>query len=65
MLKTYKFYAIICLYEDDMLILSYNDHMIKSTKKILTNKFDMKDLSVVNVITRVKIFRTLDRFILS
>jgi hypothetical protein len=48
-----------------MLILSYNDHMIKSTKKILTNKFDMKDLSVVNVITRVKIFRTLDRFILS
>jgi hypothetical protein len=48
-----------------MLILSNNDHMIKSTKKILTNKFDMKDLSVVNVITRVKIFRTLDRFILS
>ena len=35
---------------DDMLILSNNYHMIKSTKKVLTNKFDIKDLGVVDVI---------------
>jgi len=29
---------------DDMLILNNNDHMIKFTKKILTNKFDIKKL---------------------
>ena len=35
---------------DDMLILENNNHMIKSTKKMLINKFDMKDLGVTNVI---------------
>ena len=33
-------------YVDDMLILVNGDHMIKFTKKTLTNKFDMKDLGV-------------------
>jgi len=39
-----KCYVIVCLYMDDMLILNNNDHMIKFTKKILTNKFDIKKL---------------------
>jgi len=43
---------------DDMFIFKKNDYMIKSTKKILTNKFDMKDLSVVDVILGIKIIKT-------
>jgi hypothetical protein len=48
-----------------MLILNSNDHMMKSTKKILTNKFDMKDLGVVDVITRIKISKTSNELVLS
>jgi hypothetical protein len=29
-------------------IVGSNDHMIRSTKKILTNKFDIKDLGIVD-----------------
>jgi hypothetical protein len=50
MKNTYKIDVIICLYVDDMLILDNNDHIIKSTNKILTKKFDMKNLGVVDVI---------------
>jgi hypothetical protein len=50
MKNTDKIYVIICLYVDDMLILDNNDHLIKSTNKILTKKFDMKNLGVVDVI---------------
>jgi len=49
----YKCYVTICV--DDKLILSSNIYMIKSTKKTLTNKFDMKDLGVVNVTLKIKI----------
>jgi hypothetical protein len=48
-----------------LLILDINDYMIKYSKKILTNKFDMKDFSVVDVILRIKINRTYDGFVLS
>ena len=34
--------------------LGNNDHMIKYTKKILTNKFDIKNLGVVDVILEKK-----------
>jgi len=37
-----------------MLILDNNDHVIKSTKKMLNNKFDIKDLSVVDVTLIIK-----------
>jgi len=39
--------------------------MIKYSKKILTNKFDMKDFSVADVILKIKINRTYDGFVLS
>jgi hypothetical protein len=48
-----------------MLILGNNDHIIKSTKKILTNKFDMKDLGVTDVILEIQISRTYDGLELS
>jgi hypothetical protein len=38
-----------------MLILSINDYIIKSTKKILIDKFDIKNLGVASVILRIRI----------
>jgi len=45
-------------------IVGSNDHMIRSTKKILTNKFDIKDLGIVDW-PGIKISRTCDGLILS
>ena len=45
------------------LFLCSNDYMIKSIKKILTNKLDMKDLSFVNVILEIIISRKSDGLI--
>ena len=37
-------YVIVCLYVDDMLILGNNNNIILATKKMLSSKFNMKDL---------------------
>lgn len=58
-------YVIVCLYVDDMLIFGSNNDMIKSTKRILTSKFDMKDLGVADVILGIKISRTAQGLVLS
>ena len=49
---------IVCLYVDDMLILGTNIEVIKSTKRMLSKNFDMKNLRVADVILRIKITRT-------
>ena len=48
-----------------MLILGTNTKVIKSTKRMLSNNFDMKDLGVADVILGIKITKTLDRISLS
>ena len=48
-----------------MLILETNIEVIKSTKRMLSNNFDMKDLRVAVVILGIKIIRTLDEISLS
>ena len=58
-------YVIICLYVDDMLIMGSNNKMINDTKKILTTRFEMKDLGLADVILGIKISRTSDGIILS
>nr|GEZ14654.1 retrotransposon protein, putative, Ty1-copia subclass [Tanacetum cinerariifolium] len=58
-------YVILCLYVDDMLIVSSNDKMIKSTKDMLKSKFDMKDMGLADVILGIKIIRTQNRLVLS
>jgi hypothetical protein len=63
--NAYMGYVIIYLYMDDMFILGNKNYIIKSTKKILTNKFEIKDLGVANIILRIKCFRISDRLILS
>ena len=65
MKNTDKGYVIICLYVDDMLIIGSNIEMIKSTKKMLNSKFDMKDMGVVDVILGIKIFKTSEGYTLS
>ncbi|KAK3029974.1 hypothetical protein RJ639_038779 [Escallonia herrerae] len=45
-----KGYVIVCFYVDDMLIIGSNNEFIKATKKMLTSKFEMKDMGVADVI---------------
>ncbi|GKC47218.1 zinc finger, CCHC-type containing protein [Tanacetum coccineum] len=58
-------YVILCLYVDDMLIIGSNDKMIKSNKDMLKSKFDMKDISLADVILRIKIIQTHNGIVLS
>ena len=50
--------VIVCLYVDDMLIMSKDIADINATKRMLASKFDMKDLGVVDLILGIKIQRT-------
>ena len=43
-------YVIVCLYLDDMLIVSADDKMTISTKNMLNSRFDMKDMGLVDVL---------------
>ena len=58
-------FVIICLYVDDILIMGSNNEVIKTTNEMFNNKFDMKDLGVVDVILGIKISKTSDGLILS
>ena len=51
-------FVIICLYVDDILIMGSNNDVIKTTKEMFNNKFNMKDLGVANVILEIKISKT-------
>ena len=42
-----------------------NNEVIKNTKEMFNNKFDMKDLGVADVILGIKISKTSDELILS
>ena len=48
----------VCLYVDEMFIIGSKDNMIKATNKVLTSKFDMKDIGIADIILRNKITRT-------
>ena len=58
-------YVILCLYIDDMLIIGNDDKIVKSTKTMLSIRFDMKDMGLVDVILGVKILKTSDGLIFS
>ena len=58
-------YVIICLYVDDMLIMGSNNDIIKTTKRMLNNMFDMKDMGVADVILGIKISKTSNGLVLS
>ena len=50
--------VIVCLYVDDMLIISKNIIDINASKRMLSKSFDMKDLGVADFILGIKIYRT-------
>jgi hypothetical protein len=50
-------HVIICLYADDLLIFGSNIDIINTTKILLKNNFDMKNLGEANVILGMKITR--------
>ena len=56
---------IVCHDVDNMLIFRTNIEVIKSTKRMLSNNFDMKNLRVAYVILGIKITRTPDEISLS
>lgn len=58
-------YVIICLYVNDVLILSPNLGVINETKMMFAFNFDMKDMGEANVILGIKITKTSDGFKLS
>ena len=59
-------HVVICLYVDDMLVIGCNINIIITvTKKVLANKFEMKDLGVADVILCIKISRTLQGLVVS
>ena len=56
---------IIYLYVDYMLIMGSNNEVIKTTKKMFNNKFNVVDLGVADVMLRIKISKTSYGLILS
>lgn len=58
-------YVILCLYIDDILILSSDLDLINDVKKFLSDYFNMKDIGEVNMILGMKIIRSLDSISLS
>lgn len=46
-----------------MLIIGNHDTIIQTIKMMLTNKFEMKDLDVVDIILGIKVFRISDGLI--
>lgn len=58
-------YVTVFLYVDDMLIIGSYINIIKITKKMLINNFDMKDTGVADVILGIKISKMSDRLVLS
>ncbi|KAF3656105.1 hypothetical protein FXO38_14340 [Capsicum annuum] len=57
--------VIVCLYVDDMLIISRDISDINVTKRMLESKFDMKDLGVADVVLGIRIHRTPQGLVLS
>ena len=56
--KTYGDYVIlVCLYVDDMLILSNDMKGIMETKRFLYSNFKMEDLGEVDTILGIKVRR--------
>ena len=48
---------ILCLYIDDIMIFGTSLDVIKEVKDFLSNKFEMKDLEVVDVTLNIKLLR--------
>lgn len=52
---TLSSFIIICLYVDDMLIMTSDHDITMTTKNMLTKNFDMKDMRITNIILGIDI----------
>ncbi|XP_059315509.1 uncharacterized protein LOC132066154 [Lycium ferocissimum] len=50
--------VVVCLYVDDMLIISRDIADVNATKRMLASKFDMKNLGVADLILGIRIHKT-------
>ena len=50
-------YIFLVLYVDDILLASSDVNLLLETKKFLSSKFDMKDLSEASFVLRIEIHR--------
>jgi len=57
--------VVMWLHMDDMLIFGTDFEQVESTKRFLSQKFDMKDLGKVDVILGIKITKHNDSILLS
>jgi len=57
--------VILRLYVDDILIFGSNMHFINYVKSFLSSNFDMKDLSLVDVILGIKLIKKNDGIVLT
>ena len=57
--------VILCLYVDNILIFGSNMHFINDVKSFLSNNFDMKDLSPLDVILGIKLIKKNDGMVLT
>ena len=57
--------VIVCLYVDDMLIMSYDIDDINATKCMLSDKLHMKDLGVDDLMLAIMLLKTHERLALS
>ncbi|KAG7552374.1 Zinc finger CCHC-type [Arabidopsis thaliana x Arabidopsis arenosa] len=55
--ETKKDTIIVCLYVDDMLIMGTSRDIINTTKKMLSDNFEMKDMGLADVILGIRIKR--------
>lgn len=60
---TKYYYVILHLYIDQILTIGDNDQIIKSTKKMVNSRFDMKDMGPTSVIMKIKIPMIYNRLI--
>jgi hypothetical protein len=58
-------YVILCLYVDDIMILGSNNQVINITTSFLSENFDTKDFSLVNVILNIKLLKNNNSFALT
>ena len=54
--------CFLCIYVDDLIIVSPSDEIVIDIKKELKSKFNMKDLGTLNYFLGVKVVRNSERF---
>lgn len=63
--KTKNDTIIVCLYVDDMLIMGTSKDIINTTKKMLSDNFEIKDMGLVDIILGIRVKRESDGYSLT